>query len=153
MQKVSFCSIIYYMNSHTDYRTKPRIPTETLCTEVAGEREQYSMIVELSEAGLRLQRPLLGRMESRIVQLEFELPEVDELVWAKGVVCFDQLWRVPATGRTAQARVLRTSGVRVVAAATRHLRMLRDYVRATAEARRRARPPLKRLDPLHLSWR
>ena len=140
------------MNSHLDYRSNPRIPTETLCTEVADEREQYSLIVELSEAGLRLQRPLQGRMESRIVQLEFELPEVDEIVWAKGVVCFDQLWRVPMAGQRPQARVLRTSGVRVVAAATRHLRMLRDYVRAAAERKRRSRPPLQRLDPLHLSW-
>jgi hypothetical protein len=140
------------MSSHLDYRTNPRIPTETLCTEVVDDREQYSMIVELSEAGLRLQRPLQGRMESRIVQLEFELPEADEVVWAKGVVCFDQLWRVPMPGQAPQARVLRTSGVRVVAAATRHLRMLRDYVRAAAEMRRRMRPQLKRLDPLHLSW-
>jgi hypothetical protein len=140
------------MSSHLDYRNNPRIPTETLCTEVADDREQYSLIVELSEAGLRLQRPLQGRMESRIVQLEFELPEVDELVWAKGVVCFDQLWRVPVIGQRSPARVLRTSGVRVVAAATRHLKLLRDYVRAAAEQRRRTRPLLKRLDPLHLSW-
>jgi hypothetical protein len=141
-----------YMLTHLDYRSNPRIPTETLCTEVAGEREQYGLIVELSEAGLRLQRPLQGRMESRIVQLEFELPEVDEVVWAKGVVCFDQLWRVPLANQAAQARVLRTSGVRVVAAATRHLRMLRDYVHATAELSRSSRPQVKRLDPLHLSW-
>lgn len=140
------------MSAHTDYRINARIPMETLCTEVAGEREQYSLIVELSEAGLRLQRPLQGRMESRIVQLEFGLPEVDELVWAKGVVCFDQLWRVPVAGKPAQARVLRTSGVRVVAAATRHLRMLRDYVRAAAELRRPARLPPPRLDPAQLSW-
>jgi hypothetical protein len=139
------------MSSHLDYRSNPRIATETLCTEVADDREQYSMIVELSESGLRLQRPLEGRMESRIVQLEFELPEVDELVWAKGVVCFDQLWRVPVAGK-AQGRVLRTSGVRVVAAANRHLRMLREYVRAAAEMKRRTRPQIKALDPLHLSW-
>jgi len=140
------------MSAHTDYRINARIPTETLCTEVAGDREQFSLIVELSEAGLRLQRPLQGRMDSRIVQLEFELPEVDELVWAKGVVCFDQLWRVPITGMPAQGRVVRTSGVRVVAAATRHLRMLRDYVRAAAALRRPARLPLPKLDQLQLSW-
>jgi hypothetical protein len=140
------------MSAHLDYRSNPRIATETLCTEVAGEREQYGLIVELSEAGLRLQRPLQGRMESRIVQLEFELPDVDEVVWAKGVVCFDQLWRVPLPGETPRARVLRTSGVRVVAAATRHLRMLRDYVRAAAERRRSARLPLPRLDPLQVAW-
>jgi hypothetical protein len=138
------------MRTHADYRSNPRIPAETLCTEVAGDREQFSLIVELSESGLRLQRPLQGRMQTGIIQLEFELPEVDEIVWAKGIVCFDQLWRVPST--PARDRVLRTSGVRVVAAATRHLKMLRDYVQTMAERRRRVRLPLPKLDPLALSW-
>ena len=52
-----------------------------------------------------------------MVQLEFELPEVDEIVWAKGEVCFDRL-RPSATGP------VRSTGIRLVAAATRHLRML-----------------------------
>src|SRR6185503_14414480 len=118
-------------------RTLPRVPVETLCSEVVADREQYGLIVDLSESGLKLQRPLRGRTESRIVQLEFELPEVDEIVWAKGEICFDQLWRAPA----AHGGVLRTSGVRLVAAATRHLRMLRDYVIAAREARRAAEDP------------
>jgi hypothetical protein len=106
-------------------RVSPRIPVETLCSELVDEREQYSLITDLSESGLRLQRPLRGRSESRIVQLEFELPDADEIVWAKGEICFDQLW--PGG--------VRTSGVRIVAAATRHLRMLRDWAIAAAEAR------------------
>jgi hypothetical protein len=34
---------------------------------------------------------------------------------------------------------VRTTGVRLVAAASRHLRMLRDWVAATVDAQRRAR--------------
>jgi hypothetical protein len=118
-----------------ELRTDHRVAVESLCTEVAGEQEQLGIVVDLSENGLRLQRPLAGRLTSRIVQLEFELPEADELVWAKGFVCFDQLWRVAPRGtRAAGGRLVRTSGVRVVAAAARHLRMLRDYVLAKAEA-------------------
>ncbi|HZS41998.1 MAG TPA: PilZ domain-containing protein [Polyangia bacterium] len=111
-------------------REQVRIPVETLCSELVGEREHYGLIVDFAESGLKLQRPLRGRpkdCDGRIIQLEFEMPDVDEIVWAKGEVCFDQLWRGS----------LRTTGVRLVAAATRHLRMLRDYVIARDEARRR----------------
>jgi hypothetical protein len=99
-------------------RISPRIPVESLCTEVIGERDQLGLVVDIGVSGLRLQRPLRGRAEGRIVQIEFELPEADEIVWAKGEICFDQLWR----------NGLRTSGVRLVAAAQRHLRMLREFV-------------------------
>jgi hypothetical protein len=112
------------------WRSQPRVAVESLCTEVVAEREQLGMVVDLSAGGLRLQRPLRGRAEGRIIQLEFELPEVDEIVWASGEICFDQLWRVPSTSGP-----LRTSGVRLVAAASRHLKMLRDYVMAASSRR------------------
>ena len=112
-------------------RVDDRVPVESFCTEYVGERERHGLVVDLSETGLRVQRPLLGAGAGRVVQLEFELPGYDEIIWARGEICFDQLWRVPrprADGGL--AGVLRTSGVRVVAAAGRHLRLLRDYVRA-----------------------
>lgn len=105
----------------------PRIPVETLCTELSGQQEQLGLIVDLSEEGLRLQRPLAGPRQGRLVQLEFELPGDDEIVWAQGAICFDQLWR--------GARPVRTSGVRIVQAATRHLRRLAEWVTAAREAR------------------
>jgi len=114
-------------------RLDPRIPVETLCSEVIDEREHYGVLVELSPNGVRLERPIGGRREGRIVQLEFELPDADEIIWAKGEVCFDR-YR-PSEGATA----VRSTGVRLVAAASRHLRMLREWVAATVEAQRRAR--------------
>jgi hypothetical protein len=141
------------MALHGNLRTYPRINLESLCTEVADEEEQLSLVVDISERGLRLQRPLRGRLENPVVQLEFELPEADEMVWAKGLICFDQLWRVPAQkGHAGPARIVRTSGVRVVAAASRHLRMLRDYVRSTAEAGRRAASGRRGREPV-ADWR
>lgn len=119
-------------------RTHSRVPAQALCSEVIAEREHFGIIVDLSERGLRLQRPFRGPI-GRIVQLEFELPEADEIVWAKGEICFDQLWRPPPG--TGASSPLRTSGVRLVAAATRHLRMLRDYVVAARESRRRLEDP------------
>jgi hypothetical protein len=110
-------------------RFHPRIPVESLCAEVADEKERFGFVVDLSPAGLRLEQPLLGRRDGHIVQLEFELPEVDEIVWAKGEVCFDRY-------RNAPGGPVRSTGVRLLAAASRHLRLLRDWVIATAEARR-----------------
>src|SRR2546430_12593049 len=72
-------------------RTQPRIPVETLCSELVGEKEHYGLIVDLSQEGLRLERPLKGRLAGRIVQLEFAMPEVDEIIWAQGEICFDRL--------------------------------------------------------------
>jgi hypothetical protein len=109
-------------------RSQPRITVETLCAEQIGEREDLGLIVDLSQSGLRLERPLRGRHESRIVQLEFEMPEVDELIWAKGEICFDRL-RPGPTGP------LRSTGVRLLSAAGRHLRMLRDWAMASSERR------------------
>jgi hypothetical protein len=117
-------------------RLDPRIPVETLCSEVVDDREHYGMLVELSPNGVRLERPLAGRRDGSIVQLEFELPDADEIIWAKGEVCFDRYARgIGGSGVNA----VRTTGVRLVAAASRHLRMLRDWVAATVEARQRAR--------------
>jgi hypothetical protein len=119
--------------------------------ELVGNDEHYGLIVDLSAEGLRLQRPYFGRCDGRIVQLEFELPEVDEIIWAKGLICFDQLWRAPGPHRPPQ-RLVRTSGVRILAAATRHLRMMREYVEAQAERQRRSRRFVPRLEALALPW-
>jgi hypothetical protein len=102
-------------------RRGPRLPAPgAFCTEISDEHERYSMVSDLSPTGLRLHRPSIGP-QSRSVQVELDLPGVDELIWAKGVVCFDRVWRA-GTGR-----VLHTTGIEIVRAAGRHLRLLRDY--------------------------
>jgi hypothetical protein len=110
-----------------------RVDAEGLCTEVTEEAEQLGLLVDVSELGIRLERPYqpLSRARDRVVQLEFEHPGVDELLWVKGVIRFDKLEPAPA------GRVTRTSGIEIVAAAGRHLRLLRDYV---AELRHRLTP-------------
>jgi hypothetical protein len=103
-----------------------------LCTEIAGDAEQLGLLLDVSEGGLRLERPHTkfggprGLPRERVVQLEFEHPAVDELVWAKGVIRFDRL--EPMRDGMGPTRVLRTSGVEIVAAAGKHLRLLRDFV-------------------------
>jgi hypothetical protein len=93
--------------------------------------ERYGFVVDVCERGVRIERPFAGRLRSRVVQLEMELPGTDELIWAQGEMCFDRV-------RPEKGNLVRTSGVRLVAAATRHLRMLRDYVMARREKITRA---------------
>jgi hypothetical protein len=115
-------------------RVASRVAVDGFCSEYVAERQLLSRIVDVSESGLKLQRLLKrGRNPDRIVQLEFELPALGEVIWAKGEICFDQLWPVEVAGR---CQPLRTSGVRLVAAAQKHLRMLREYVVESGRAMR-----------------
>jgi len=102
-------------------RLLPRIPAPgAFCTEISEFQERYSMIADVSPRGLRLHRPYSG-VHSDVVQLEFDLPGIDELIWAQGTVCFDSVWR------SADGQMLHTTGVQLERAAGRHLRMLREY--------------------------
>ena len=68
------------------------------------------------------------------VQLEIEVPGIDEVMWARGDVCFDIL--VPsATAAGGPLGLIRRTGYRIAAAAQRDLRMLRDVVVETYRAR------------------
>ena len=69
------------------------------------------------------------------MQLEFEIPEIDEVVWAQGVIRFDEAWHVPPTADIGLAGIVRTTGIQLVTAAERHRRMLREYVVETWRAR------------------
>ena len=131
------------MSDNLQHRSRPlhealtrrgglRVNASGLCTEIAGDAEQLGLLLDVSEVGLRLERPLAfgsnrrPMSRERMVQLEFEHPAVDELIWAKGVIRFDKL--EPMKDGSGAVKVLRTSGVEIVAAAGRHLRLLRDFV-------------------------
>jgi len=102
-------------------RDGPRVPVESLCTELTGGAFRHALVVDMSEDGLRIQRPI-GGPRTRSLQLEIEIPGVDEIGWASAQVCFDEVR--PAGG----GGIVRTSGLRLVAAAQRHRRILREYV-------------------------
>ena len=121
---------MFYMNLLRDQRCHPRVPVGTLCTELYGNLERQSLVLDVSDTGLRLQRPVAHTHgTNRIVQLEFDVPGVDEIIWAKGLVCFDQFWSMPAgPAALERSRLVHLSGVQILAAAQRHLRLLRDFV-------------------------
>jgi hypothetical protein len=106
-------------------RASPRIGVEALCWELIGDREFSSLIVDLSTDGARVERPYVGGRIAREVPLQIEVPGIDEVMWAKADVVFDQL--VP--DRTAGPfQLLRRTGYRLAIAAARDLRLVRDYV-------------------------
>jgi hypothetical protein len=109
----------------------PRVDVEALCNEVVGPRERPGLVVDLSATGLRLERPYVGGARPEVIQLELELPEADEILWARGDVCFDAVKPGPLG-------LLRTTGIRFAAAAARDLKVLRDYVIERRRARARS---------------
>ncbi len=117
-------------------RLMPRIDVETFCCELVGGRDRPGLVVDLSPEGARLERPYLGGPTPREIVLELEVPEIDEVIWARGEVCFDQLRQAPA-GQGGPLGLMRTTGIRLVSAATRDLRMLRECVIETHRARQK----------------
>lgn len=133
-------------------RASPRIGIEALCWEVIGEREHSSLVVDLSSEGARLERPYLpagyrnfdmlelgpaGRSNyvappprprelERVVPLQLEIPEIDEVMWARGDIVFDEL--VPVKTNGGPFGLVRRTGYHIALAATRDMRLLRDYV-------------------------
>jgi hypothetical protein len=111
-------------------RASPRIDVEALCWELIGDREFSSLIVDLSTEGARVERPYAGGRIEREVPLQIEVPGIDEVMWAKADVVFDQLVADPKAG---PFQLMRRTGYRIALAAARDLRLLRDYVYSLAE--------------------
>lgn len=127
-------------------RLAPRIAVDGLCGVVAEHDLQPATLVELSSIGLRIELPFDRTYARRTLQLEIELPGVDEIVWARGRVTFAHL--SPMGGRHAdgEPRLWCRAGVHIEAAAGRERRMLRDYVVETRRARRDERPMLEGIE-------
>src|SRR4051812_32543137 len=103
-------------------RLKPRLNVETFCTEIVDNEERHGTVLDVSEEGLRLTRPFRPGPTPKMIQLEVELPGLDEIIWAKGHVRFDRL----KAGK--RGELLRTTGIYLAAAAARDMRLLRDVV-------------------------
>lgn len=108
-------------------RSSPRIEVESFCTELQDDRIRHAIVTDLGAEGLRIHRPLGGR-HGRTIPIEFELPEVDEIMWALGEICFDEVKHAPEGSPISMAGMVRSTGIRLVSAAERHKRILREYV-------------------------
>jgi hypothetical protein len=115
---------------HPNRRDDRRVPLHCFVTEYVGERAHRALVTNVSEHGIRVQRLLgPGGRHSRVVQIELELPGTQETIWAKGETRHDELEIAPfgpvGLGPTT---TLHSSGIHVVALASRHARLMRDYV-------------------------
>ena len=115
-------------------RLAPRVGLETLCNEIGEGVERPCFVVDVSESGIRIERPYFMGRTPRELQLEFELPGVDAVLWARGQTCFDQV-------RQVRGDLWRTTGIRLAAAAAHDFRLLRDFIHAN----RRIEEPSDRL--------
>jgi hypothetical protein len=115
-------------------RRAPRISLDGLCGVVTGDAVQPAAMRDLSTLGLRVERPFDPQHARSIVQLEIELPGIDEVIWASAVVT--HAWLTPMPRRTPdQPRFWCRAGLRLEATARKEKRMLRDYVIETLVAR------------------
>ena len=115
-------------------RITPRVGVDAFCWEVVDGKERTSAVLDLSPEGIRLERPYVGGATPSEIQIELEVPEVDEIVWARGAVCYDVIRQLPRAG-AALGLLVRTTGIRLAAAASRDYRLLRDYVFERQRAR------------------
>jgi hypothetical protein len=110
--------------SASDRRGDARIRTEMFLNQYVRDQPYRALATNLSTTGLFLQKLAMPyTRHAPSVGLEFELPGTGEIIWAKGELAFDQLRRP-----SAMLAPVRTSGIRFMAAAGKHLRLIRDYV-------------------------
>ena len=102
-------------------RLDPRLQVDAMCWELIDGKEAGGLAVNLSPIGVRIERPYTGGPTLYGVPLQLEVPDIDEVIWAKGEPMFDHVVMVGG-------QLVRRTGYRIVAAATRDLRMLRELV-------------------------
>jgi hypothetical protein len=115
-------------------RLAPRIHVDGLCGLVVGRELRHAAMIDLSAIGLRVELPFDPAAASRCVQLEIELPGVDEIVWARGRVTFAHLAPMGGCHADGQPRLWCRAGIHVELAAARERRLMRDYVIETRRA-------------------
>jgi hypothetical protein len=121
-------------------RIAPRVSLDGLCGVVSKHELRHAAMLDLSAMGVRLERPFDPANASPVVQLEIELPGVDEIIWARGEVTFAHLSPMGGTTPEGQPRFWCRAGLRITGVASSERRLLRDYVIETRRARLWATP-------------
>lgn len=117
------------MNLLDARRRTPRISLDGLCGVVTDDDDLcHASMSDLSSTGLCLERPFDARTARPVVQLEIELPGVDEIVWASAAVTYAYVTRMPDRAGDVRARFWCRTGLRIANASQRERRLLRDYV-------------------------
>ena len=106
-----------------DRRLAPRFLLHTYMSQYVKDVPFQALALDVSESGLAVRKPTTGPIpDARIVGLELELPGTSEIIWASAEPRFH------AVGARTQF-----SGLHFVGMATKHARLIRDYVRERRE--------------------
>ena len=116
-------------------RHSPRIGIEAVCWEILDDTEATGITVDLSAHGLCLERPYAGGPTRKDVAMQIEIPGMDEVMWAKAEASFDVLIPTGSPGRGGPLGLVRRTGYRIITAARRDLRNLREFVVETHRQR------------------
>jgi len=119
----------FFVNLLDARRLAPRISVDGLCGVVTDDDDlRHASMSNLSSTGLRLERPFDPKTARPVVQLEIELPGVDEIVWASAAVTHAHLTPMPGRSVDGQPRFWCRAGLRIADVSHRERRLLRDYV-------------------------
>jgi hypothetical protein len=108
--------------SPNDRRVAPRFPLQTSMHQYVRDVPYQTLALDVSESGLAIRKPTAPVPHARIVGLELELPGTSEIIWASAEPRFHSV-----AGRT------HFSGLHFLGMATKHQRLIRDYVRERRE--------------------
>ena len=124
------------MNLLDARRRVPRIAVDGFCSVATDDALHHAQLTNLSTLGLRIERPTPPAMQAN-VQLEIELPGLDEVVWASAVVTDIRISYLPGRRRDGRRPWTCQTGLRIAAISSSEQRLLRDYVVEQMRARRR----------------
>lgn len=120
-------------------RRAPRISVEGFCGVVTDKDDlHHASMSNLSTLGLRLERPFDPDTARPVLQLEIDLPGLDEVVWASAIVTRAVLTPMPGRRADGQPRFWCRAGLRIGETSRRERRMLQDYVIEQMVTRRSA---------------
>ena len=121
------------MNLLDARRRAPRISVSGFCGVAVDNDLHHASLTNLSTLGLRVEGPYRPQDGARrVLQLEIELPGVDEVLWASAIVMravVTPLRTVAATGAPDdRPRFWCRAGLRIADTSRSERRMLQDYV-------------------------
>lgn len=109
-------------------RRAPRVTVDGFVGVASDHDLVHAEMTDLSLIGLRMDRVFDPATASPVVQLEIELPGIDEVVWTSAYVTRAHLSPLPGRDAHGNPRFWCRAGLRIGDCAGRERRMLRDYV-------------------------
>ena len=105
-----------------DRRLAQRFPLRTYMNQYVRDEPYQALALDVSESGLAIRKPTARIPHTRVVGVELELPGTSEIIWASAEPRFHSV-----DSRT------HFSGLHFVGMATKHARLIRDYVQERRE--------------------